>query len=205
LTHAHPDHYLGFQVIQQAFPKVRFLTTPAVLDDFNHAAPPLFQTLKQYLGSKIADALVTPEAIDGGSIAVDGVQLDVIEMPNAGESAHAAALALRSQGTLFSGDLLYNDVHLVLGECHADGWKKNLDAVEAMGFTTFYPGHGGKIGAAAFTADATYIDSVIPILEANVPKQDSTTAESAIGAQFPAYESSFLLDYSTKQYFMNCK
>src|SRR5262249_45761896 len=122
LTHAHPDHYLGFQIIKQAFPKARFVTTRAVLDDFNQAAPPLFQYLKLNLGPKIADALVTPEAIDGGSITVDGVELDIIEMPNAGESEHAAAVALRSQGALISGDLLYNDVHLALFECHADGW-----------------------------------------------------------------------------------
>jgi glyoxylase-like metal-dependent hydrolase (beta-lactamase superfamily II) len=37
LTHAHPDHYMGFAVIRDAFPAASFVTTAAVLADFRPA------------------------------------------------------------------------------------------------------------------------------------------------------------------------
>jgi glyoxylase-like metal-dependent hydrolase (beta-lactamase superfamily II) len=167
LTHAHPDHYLGLAVIHAAFPSAAIVATPGVLADFSaNAAATLALLQSAGLTSVIASSLVTPSSLAGNTIALDGKALEVIELPNAGETAHAAALALPG-GALISGDLLMNHVHLYLGECHSAGWQQNLDAVKAMGFTTFYPGHGkAPVDASVFSDDTSYIAGAIPILRA---------------------------------------
>ena len=210
LTHAHPDHYLGLAVIHAAFPAAAIVTTPRVLMDFNANAPGTLALLQQVgLGSVIATSLVTPSPLAGDTITLDGKPLRVVEMPNAGETAHAAALALPG-GALVSGDLLMNHVHLYLGECHSEGWQQNLDAVKAMGFTTFYPGHGNApVDISAFADDTSYIAGTIPILRAAEGSDASAgdsgdprvgTAIGAIAAKFPGFESQFVLGFSTNTF-----
>jgi glyoxylase-like metal-dependent hydrolase (beta-lactamase superfamily II) len=207
LTHAHPDHYLGLAVIQKAFPAAAIVTTPGVLTDFEANAPATLALLQGAgLASVIASGLVTPSPLAGDTITLDGEPLRVVEMPNPGETAHAAAVALPG-GALVSGDLLMNHVHLYLGECHSDGWQKNLDAVKAMGFTTFYPGHGkAPVDVSVFADDTSYLAGVIPILraaeasdagagDAGDPRVGAAVAQ--IVKTFPTFESQFVLGFST--------
>ena len=206
LTHAHPDHYSGFAVIQAAFPAAQFVTTSDVLGDFQGSAQSVFAYLQSTYGSLIASKLVTPTALTGNTIALDDLTLQVIALPNPGESVHGAALALPG-GALVSGDLLYDDVHLYLGECHSAGWKQNLDAIGAMGFTTFYPGHGpSPVGASVFGVDTSYIAGAVPILEAAEALDASAgdggdprvgVAMGQIAQAFPSFHSNYLLGYST--------
>jgi glyoxylase-like metal-dependent hydrolase (beta-lactamase superfamily II) len=210
LTHAHPDHYLGLAVIHAAFPSAAIVTTPAVLTDFNANAPATLALLQQNgLASVIASSLVTPSPLAGYTITLDGEPLQVVEMPNAGETAHAAALALPG-GALISGDLLMNHVHLYLGECHSEGWQRNLDVVKAMGFTTFYPGHGkAPVDVSVFADDTSYIAGAIPILRAAEGSDASAgdagdprvgAAIGEIAAKFPDFESQFVLGFSTSTF-----
>jgi glyoxylase-like metal-dependent hydrolase (beta-lactamase superfamily II) len=210
LTHAHPDHYLGLEVIHGAFPSAAIVTTPGVLTDFDANAPATLAQLQQNgLTSVIAGSLVRPSPLAVDTITLDGEPLRVVEMPNAGETAHAAALALPG-GALISGDLLMNHVHLYLGECHSEGWQQNLDAVKAMGFTTFYPGHGKSPADVSVFADETsYIAGAIPILraaegfdasagDAGDPRVAAAVEE--IAAKFPDFESQFVLGFSTSTF-----
>jgi glyoxylase-like metal-dependent hydrolase (beta-lactamase superfamily II) len=210
LTHAHPDHYLGLAVIHAAFPSAAIVTTPGVLADFNANAPATLAFLQENgLTSVIASSLVTPSPLAANTITLDGEPLQVVELPNAGETAHAAALALPG-GALISGDLLMNHVHLYLGECHSAGWQQNLDAVKAMGFTTFYPGHGkAPVDVSVFADDTSYIAGAIPILRA-AEGSDASAGDAgdprvgaAIGeitAKFPDFESQFVLGFSTSTF-----
>jgi glyoxylase-like metal-dependent hydrolase (beta-lactamase superfamily II) len=210
LTHAHPDHYLGLAVIHAAFPSAAIVTTPGVLTDFKANAPATLALLQKVgLASVIASSLVTPSPLAGDIITLDGKPMQVVEMPNAGETAHAAALALPG-GALISGDLLMNHVHLYLGECHSEGWQQNLDAVKAMGFTTFYPGHGkAPVDLSVYADDTSYIAGAIPILRA-AEGSDASAGDAgdprvgvAIGeitAKFPDYESQFVLGFSTSTF-----
>jgi glyoxylase-like metal-dependent hydrolase (beta-lactamase superfamily II) len=214
LTHAHPDHYAELDVYKAAFPSAAFVTTAGVLGDFNTSAPGTFQYLKSELGDLVADTLVTPTALAGSTLTIDAETIDVLEMPSPGESEHAGALALTAEGALVSGDLLYDDVNLFLGECHAQGWLANLAAFQSMPLSTFYPGHGAKIGSAVFATDAAYIMAASQILAAEAAMDAGVIGDAgdprvaaAIGqiqAKYPTYESSYLLGYSVSQYFANC-
>jgi glyoxylase-like metal-dependent hydrolase (beta-lactamase superfamily II) len=197
-------------VIHAAFPSAAIVTTRGVLTDFNANAPATLALLQRSgLASVVASSLVTPSPLAGATITLDGEPLQVVEMPNAGETAHAAALALPG-GALISGDLLMNHVHLYLGECHSEGWLQNLDAVKAMGFTTFYPGHGkAPVDMGAFADDTNYIAGAIPILRA-AEGSDASAGDAgdprvgaAIGeitAKFSDFGSQFVLGFSTNTF-----
>ena len=202
LTHAHPDHYLGLDPIHAAFPQAKVVTTAAVLAEFKAKAPGTFMYLKGSLTDKIADALTTPDALVGDTILIDGQALTVIEAPHAGESGSAAALALPGKKALIAGDVVYHDVHLVLAECAWQGWLDNLTAVKAMGFDTFYPGHGAKTDATTLDADAAYIKAVVPIMDGAASADE---AKAAIKAKYPTYGSDYLLGFSVDNYFAGCK
>ncbi len=202
LTHAHPDHYLGLDPIHAAFPQAKVVTTAAVLAEFKAKSAATFMYLKTSFTDQIADALTTPEVLAGNTITIDGQALTVIEAPHAGESGSAAALALPGKKALIAGDVVYHDVHLVLGECAWQGWLDNLTAVKAMGFTTFYPGHGAKTDATTLDADAAYIKAVVPIMDGAATAAD---AKAAIKAKYPGYASDFLLGFSVDNYFAGCK
>jgi glyoxylase-like metal-dependent hydrolase (beta-lactamase superfamily II) len=203
LTHAHPDHYMGLTPIHEAFPQAKVVTTPAVLADFQATAPSTFAYWQGQLGSQVADKLTTPEALSGNTIRVDNQVLTIIEVPHEGESKTAAMLSLPGNKALIAGDLIYHDVHLVLGdECAPQGWLDNLAAVKAMGFETIYPGHGLKDDVSGFDVDAEYIRSVVPIMDAAATP---TEAVATIKAKYPGYASDFLLSFTVDGYFTNCK
>lgn len=202
LTHAHPDHYFGMDVIKTAFPNAKFVTSAAVLADYQKKAQPTFDALKPMLGAAIPDKIVTFEAAAGTSLTVDGHPVNIIDIPNAGESEKAAGLEIADQKAFFSGDLTYNKAHLWLAECKGDGWKMNLDFLAAKGYTTYYPGHGQKATEAVIAEDKAYIDGALPILM-NAATPDE--AKMQIKTKFPDYTGDVLLDGSTNNYFMTCK
>lgn len=56
--------------------------------------------------------------------------------------------------------LEHDQQHLWLAECNSAGWLTNLDTLAAMGFETFYPGHGPKGAAGMIDEDKKYIQDV---------------------------------------------
>jgi len=208
LTHAHPDHFMGLDVVRRAFPDAAIVSTPAVVADYAATAPATFQALKGALGDAVADALVTPRAVDGRALAIDGRSIEILEAARAGESAHAAALVLDREAAIVAGDILYNDVHLYLAECTSDGWKSDLDAIAARHPKTVYPGHGGPGGPEVIDGVRQYIDDVVPILastpETGGAEARAAAAEASIHAKYPSFRSDYLLDVSVSRYYQGC-
>lgn len=202
LTHAHVDHFASVKVITDAFPAAKLVSTQGVRDDFDISAQPSFDYLKMQLGDMIADGLVAPTPLDGASLTLDGLELPIVEMKHAGESKHAVALVLPEDKAILAGDLLYNNIHLVLAECAAQGWLDNLAEVKAMGFEKVYPGHGAAAGVEVFDADAQYIKDIDPILAAAATPDE---AKAQIKAKYPTYQNDFVLGVSVDNYFKLCK
>jgi glyoxylase-like metal-dependent hydrolase (beta-lactamase superfamily II) len=202
LTHAHPDHYIGMEVIRSAYPSAQFVTTMSVLDDYNAKKDATFMAMKMNFGAAIPDALVDFKAVSGTSIMVDGYPIELVDFATPGESVVATGLALKSMKAFIAGDLLYNKQHLWMAECNSAGWLTNLDAIAAMGFETFYPGHGPKGDAAMIAEDKKYIQDVQPLLDA---AKNASEAISNIKVAYPDWGGQGLLEFGTSTYFMSCK
>lgn len=206
-THAHPDHYFGADIIRDAFPGVPVEATLGVYLDFQANAQGTFNTYKTQLGNQIADRLITPFLLPtdgtGYEIEFEGHKLRLLEQPEAGESKGAAVIEVDNPRVLMTGDVLYNNVHLVLAECQAAGWKRDLEWLRGLGSTTFYPGHGSMAqGTAALDAARDYLDAAVPILDA---ASTADEAKTLLTARFPNYGGLALLDFSIAQYFSRCR
>jgi glyoxylase-like metal-dependent hydrolase (beta-lactamase superfamily II) len=203
LTHAHPDHYIGMEVIRSAYPDAKFVTTAKVLADYDMKKEDTLAALQMaFPPGSVPDKVVTFTVVQGTSIPVDGYPLEVVEIAEPGESPVAAGLALKSMKAFIAGDLLYNQAHLWLAECNSAGWIKNLDTLAGMGFETFYPGHGAKGGTTMIAEDKKYLQDAQPILDAAMKSDD---AIAGLKAAYPTWGGEGLLDLGVQNYFMNCK
>ena len=203
VTHAHPDHYLGLDIIASAFPSVPIQATKEVVADFQAKGPAALASAKTNFGAaNIADKLATLTPIDGDTLSLEGTDLRIVKYTD-GESSTSAALYGADQKLLVAGDLVYNRAYLWLAECKLDAWTKNLQALRSLGpIETVYPGHGApEATPAAIDEDIQYLGAAADIF------RTAASADAAIAQlkQKFAYTGGGLLDYSTKIYFSTCK
>jgi glyoxylase-like metal-dependent hydrolase (beta-lactamase superfamily II) len=136
-------------------------------------------------------------------IEFEGHKLRLLEQPQAGESKGATVVEVDNPRVLLSGDVLYNNVHLVLAECQAAGWKQDIEWLRSLNYATIYPGHGPVAqGTAALDAARDYLDAAVPILNS---ASSADEAKAMLAARFPNLGGSGLLDFSVTQYFSRCR
>jgi glyoxylase-like metal-dependent hydrolase (beta-lactamase superfamily II) len=144
ISHAHPDHFMGLEVIRDAFPNVEVLSTADVVKDVVDDGPWILRILQQKLGSNGPTRVVLPKPIEWRRLTLEGEELVVHEYDES-ESKHIATVYIPSLRALVASDLIYNDTHCYLQERHLDSWHRRLTELEkfvATGVTTIYPGHG---------------------------------------------------------------
>ncbi|MBS1153912.1 MAG: hypothetical protein H6Q89_5610, partial [Myxococcaceae bacterium] len=134
ITHAHPDHFFGLEVIKAQFPNAEVLTTPAVAAEMKVITPAKLLTWKPIYGTNLTNAPVTPKTFAGGYLDLEGQRLDLISLP-AGESESATVVWVPSIRTAVVGDLAFNRVHVWLAETNPirrENWLRNLAKVKAL-------------------------------------------------------------------------
>jgi glyoxylase-like metal-dependent hydrolase (beta-lactamase superfamily II) len=144
VSHAHPDHFMGLEVISDAFPNLEVLSTADVVKDVVDDSPWILKILQQNLGKDGPTRVVLPKPIEGRRLTLEGEELVVHEYDES-ESKHIATIFIPSLKALVASDLIYNDTHCYLQERHLDSWLRRLNELEkfvATGVTTIYPGHG---------------------------------------------------------------
>lgn len=183
ITHAHPDHHLGLEVLTREFPAARVLATPEVIADLRATAPGKLAYWKARLGDELADDFVVPEPLVGDTLDLEGVALRVVRL-GAGESEHAAALHVPGLRALIAGNLAFHDVHLWLAENRPDGWLDNLASVRALGIDRVYPGHGVAGGPELLDEGAAYIRDFVAATDG---ARDAASASGELVRRYPGW------------------
>jgi len=143
ITHGHGDHWLGLARLVQRFPGARGLATAEVL---TQAADPgiagyweaIFPGEVPAAAEKVLPQLLTTDTID-----LEGNELRVIRIGRA-DTAESTVLYVPSLAAVITGDLAYNDVHMMTAEAGAPEraqWIVNLDEVAALEPTFVVAGH----------------------------------------------------------------
>lgn len=143
ITHDHPDHFFGLDVLKDAFPDARVVAHPIVVKDITRSIPIKFERWSPLLGANAPQRAVIPVALPDDSITLEGHKLMLIG-PMQGDHARATALWDGETQTLIAGDLLYNGIYVWLGEHlkpQYDGWRKTLDTLGAMHPARIVAGH----------------------------------------------------------------
>jgi len=143
VTHDHPDHFFAMEVIAEAFPEARIVANPVVVADIWKSLPAKVKRWGPVLGANGPRHPSAPLPLEGDTILLEGRELKVIG-PVPGDHVHATALWIPSIGTLVAGDLVFNDVHLWLGEhtpADVAAWGASLDTLAALKPATVIAGH----------------------------------------------------------------
>jgi glyoxylase-like metal-dependent hydrolase (beta-lactamase superfamily II) len=200
ISHAHPDHFMGLDVIAEAFPHARIVSTRNVAADIKSDGPWMLSMLQGKLGPEGPKRLVIPEALAKSALSIDGVQTEVVEFGQ-GESKHTAALHIPGLKALLSADLVYNNAHLYLQEKHLDSWLARLDELEEFTrnkISTIYPGHGSAAGLELIAVTRSYLHEFAEAIKTG----DAKTAEQRMLAKYPQYHvKQFLTVFSIPAYF----
>ena len=200
VSHAHPDHFLGLDVITERFPDVRVVSTQNVATDIRTDGPWMFSMLRDKLGSEGPTRLVIPDPLTEPDLTIEGVRLEVVEFGE-GESKHMATVYIPTLKALLSADLVYNQAHLYLQEKHLESWLVRLDELETYAnnrVTTIHPGHGRAAGLELIGQTRVYLQDFAEAVRSGNRKE----VEEAMLRKYPHYHvKQFLTAFSIHAYF----
>jgi glyoxylase-like metal-dependent hydrolase (beta-lactamase superfamily II) len=143
VTHGHGDHWLGLARLIQRFPGATGLATAEVLAQA--ADPAMAGYWEAIFPGEIPAAAekVLPQLLTTDTLDLEGNDLRVIRIGQA-DTAESTVLHVPSLAAVVTGDLAYNEVHMMTaetGEPERAQWIANLDEVAALGPTFVVAGH----------------------------------------------------------------
>lgn len=146
ITHGHGDHWLGLARLTQRFPGVVGLATAEVLARVEFEARP---NMAGYWESifrgevPTGEERVLPQLLKSDTLDLEGNDLRVLKIGQA-DTAESTVVYVPSLGAVVTGDLAYNEVHMMTaetGEAERARWIANLDEVAALKPNFVVAGH----------------------------------------------------------------
>lgn len=206
ISHAHPDHFMGTEVLVENFPNIEILSTPSTIEDIKADGPWMVSLLQQKLGQHGPKQLVVPTPVAGNKLQLEGNELEIVVFPE-GESRHVSTLLIPNMNAHIVADLIYNEAHCYLTEKRPEAWLDRLSDLEDFcrrrSTLTLYPGHG-EPGDPALLINRTraYLQEFITSLVDG----NATTVEARMLKKFPDYHAKqFLSAFTIPAYFSTSK
>lgn len=187
VTHDHPDHFFAMEVLADAFPEAEIVAHETVVADIWRSLPLKVERWSPMLADNGPAYPSAPRALTGDTIVLEGHELQVLG-PMQGDHVHSTALWVPEIRALLPGDLVFNEVHLWLGEHDMDrvaAWAHSIETLSALEPEIVVAGHArpglrDDASGLAFTAD--YLEAW-PDLVANA--LDSDDLQRLVRAAYP--------------------
>ena len=165
ITHYHPDHVLGLDVILKRFPDAKAVAHPKVQALIEQYAPGMLAGFsKDAPAGVFAERAVIPDALEADHLMLEGERIEILD-PMHGDTDLITAVHIPSLDTLVATDFAYADTHLWVAENlepeQIDTWRKNTETLEAIGASTVIPGHRkpeSANDATVFAKTRAYLD-----------------------------------------------
>jgi glyoxylase-like metal-dependent hydrolase (beta-lactamase superfamily II) len=203
VTHDHPDHYFSMEVITQAFPNARVVSAPEVVADIWKSIPAKVKRWGPMLGANGPRYPTAPAPLTERFLMLEGQRIEVIG-PLQGDHSNSTALYVPSAKTLIAGDLLFNQMHLWLGESlqpERKAWAAAVEKLAGLGATRVIAGHK-KPGLPEDTSAIAFTRNYLARFEQAVGEsKNSAELRARINAAFPStidWNGDFLLGNSSK-------
>ncbi|UOE50631.1 MBL fold metallo-hydrolase [Mucilaginibacter sp. SMC90] len=131
ITHAHGDHFFGLQLLLDRFPNAIPIATQAVAKNCGeHTQPEVVNDFwKPRFPGQIPEKLAIPEVLQSNEFELEGKKMVAMETGFT-DTFDSSVLYVPSIGLIVGGDVVYNGIHLYLGETTAATrleWKNALD------------------------------------------------------------------------------
>ncbi|HEV3048356.1 MAG TPA: MBL fold metallo-hydrolase [Solirubrobacteraceae bacterium] len=143
ITHGHADHHFGLGPLLARFPRARALATPGVIDYITANSDNETGLWEIMFGDRFVRPTVVPEPLDGDKIELEDAELRIVEVGQ-GDIRPSTVVHVPAIGTVVSGDVVYNRVHVMLAMSTPDEWQQwltSVDAVEALSPRSIIAGH----------------------------------------------------------------
>ncbi|MEM8899734.1 MAG: MBL fold metallo-hydrolase [Bacteroidota bacterium] len=221
ITHGHPDHYIGMDVLKKEFPEVEILVpTEEVKQDIIG-----FSNWMESVGWLESEPNLKPKSEENPDGFDYGKQIKVLnssilELRGGGvleittdylaaEAEHLTTMYSKDLNALFTSDFCYHGVHLWLGQgvdsTHIANWKAELQKLKEKYDGTgvlLYPGHGSSSDTSLFDLVLEYLENFESTIQTSTSKGEAMERMKAL---YPSWEQSdFLLLYSV-DYHMGLK
>src|SRR5262249_29509595 len=121
VTHAHGDHYFGLKRLLNKFPNAKAIATASIVAAIQNQIKPEFihSVWEPRFPGQLPTHFIAPEVLEADSFYIEGEELKVVELGHT-DTSHSTALYVPSIGLVISGDCVYNNTHLYLGERDQD-------------------------------------------------------------------------------------
>ncbi len=185
ITHPHPDHYSGLEVLGPAFPNAVIYSAPRSIDTIRSTARhwPNFNNEMEHL--------------DSGKFVFSDVSVEVALMPDA-ESIAPLVVYVPSRQQLVAGDHALIDQHLWLAEGRAEAWLENLRVIRNdWKIGTVLPGHGHIGSTEVLDQTEAYIRNFLDVVGSGV---SVPAARREMIRRFPKWRFEAALDTSLVAY-----
>jgi glyoxylase-like metal-dependent hydrolase (beta-lactamase superfamily II) len=175
ITHGHPDHYLGLNVMKHEFPNARIVVTKQeIKDDIIN-----FSTWMESVGWLQKEPAMKPKTAENANgfdyennIEVlnaktldlaEGATLQLNSDYSPAECDHLTTIYSKDLNAFLTGDFCYNGVHmwLAVDKKNIADWKTQLDKFKedlATRNPEIYPGHGKPSDISLFDEVKKYIE-----------------------------------------------
>jgi glyoxylase-like metal-dependent hydrolase (beta-lactamase superfamily II) len=190
VTHFHPDHILGAAAFSS--PIYALASVAAKIDAVGDRVA---AEEHEKHGDAIASRAEQPDRIVApGTELIDGIRFEFLHLEHA-ETEHALMVGLPDHGILITQDLLYDRVHVFIGEQAFDGWTTRLQSTKALDYDTLLPGHGSPGGPELYGAMQQYLDGARDALSKS---RTGAEQKSRLITAFPNHRGRVLLDHQMR-------
>src|SRR5216684_3632310 len=193
ITHEHADHFLGLEVFKEAYPGVRIIATPAVVDRIDMVYQEKIDKWKKILGTGATSHAAAIEQFDGNFIEFESSKIEVLKNIQ-GDTDENTMLWIPGQGILIAGDVLFNDMHVYTAETDSKArgkWLNSLQKIRGLKPSVVIPGHS-KVGAPLDASTAVdFTENYLLVFEKEL--KTAKDADSLINTMKEKFPSSDLL------------
>ena len=190
ISHPHPDHFSGLQVLSEAFPDAEIFALQAVRDHMVESAQAVLDDRRAAFGDIIAERAVYPtQILQPGESQFPGLRISVAEIVDA-EAHTSAMITFPDERVLAAADVVSAPGHhlflVIDGEDIVSNWIAQLEAVAARtDVDVVLTGHGPTTDLASSSADG--IDWLRTAAKARAEASDAADYAAIMKAHFPGY------------------
>ncbi len=131
VTHGHADHWYGAGELSAKFPGARVVATAPVLQYINDEAEVQAEQWSAMFGDRVVKPTAVPEALDGLTLELEGQELQIVEVGQ-GDIRPSTVVHIPAIDTVVAGDVVYNQIHAMLGLSGPRGWERWIQSVDAV-------------------------------------------------------------------------